>query len=93
VRQDGGSEPRKYAEKALAGRDVEVACGEVVESVTPTQVTLKSGRVIPAHTLVWGAGLQANPIATALGLKLQKGGVPRRPVREARPGRELRAPG
>src|SRR5262249_9034149 len=71
---------RKYAEKALAGRDVEVACGEVVESVTPTQVTLKSGRVIPAHTLVWGAGLQANPIATALGLKLQKGNrIPAQP--------------
>ena len=32
------------------------ACGEVVESVTATRVTLKSGRVIPAHTLVWGAG-------------------------------------
>jgi NADH:ubiquinone reductase (H+-translocating) len=71
---------RKYAEKALAGRDVEVACGEVVESVTPTRVTLKSGRVIPAHTLVWGAGLQANPIAASLGLKLEKGNrIPTQP--------------
>jgi NADH:ubiquinone reductase (H+-translocating) len=57
----------------LAGRNVGVACGEVVESVTSTQVNLKSGRVIPAHTLVWGAGLQANPIATSLGLALEKG--------------------
>jgi NADH dehydrogenase len=64
---------RTYAGKALAGRDVEVACGEVVESVTPTRVRLKSGRVIPAHTLVWGAGLQANPIAASLSLKLEKG--------------------
>ncbi|HTR22115.1 MAG TPA: NAD(P)/FAD-dependent oxidoreductase [Gemmatimonadales bacterium] len=63
---------RKYARKALAGRDVEVLCGQVVESVTPTRVTLKSGRVIPAHTLVWGAGLQANPIARSLGVDLQK---------------------
>ena len=71
---------RKYAEKALAGRDVEVACGEVVESVTATRVTLKSGRVIPAHTLVWGAGLQANPITGSLGLKLEKGNrIPAQP--------------
>ena len=63
---------RAYAQKALGGRDVEVLCGQVVESVTPTRVTLKSGRVIPAHTLVWGAGLQANPLVRSLGLELQK---------------------
>ena len=63
---------RKYAGKALAGRDVEVLCGQVVESVTATRVTLKSGRVIPAHTLVWGAGLQANSLVRSLGLELQK---------------------
>ena len=64
---------RTYARKALAGRDVEVLCGQVVDSVTPTRVTLKSGRVIPAHTLVWGAGLQANPVVRSLGVELQKG--------------------
>ena len=62
---------RKYAQKALDGRDVEVLCGQVVESVTPTRVTLKSGRVIPAHTLVWGAGLQANPLVRSLGVELR----------------------
>jgi NADH:ubiquinone reductase (H+-translocating) len=50
---------RAYAKKAFGGRDVQVQVGGVVESVMPTGVTLKSGRVIPAHTLVWGAGLQA----------------------------------
>ncbi len=64
---------RAYAKKALAGRDVQVQVGEVVESVTPTRVTLKSRRVIPAHTLVWGAGLQANPVVRLLGLELQRG--------------------
>jgi len=64
---------RKYAKKALEKRGVEVLLGEIVESVTPTRVTLKSGKVLPAHTLVWGAGLQANPIAKSLGLELQKG--------------------
>jgi NADH dehydrogenase len=29
--------------------------------------------VLEAHTLVWGAGLQANPLAGSLGLELQKG--------------------
>ena len=86
---------RKYAEKALSGRDVEVACGEVVESVTATRVTLKSGRVIPAHTLVWGAGLQANPIATSLGLKLEKGNrIPTQPdLQRRRPSGGVRGGG
>jgi NADH dehydrogenase len=30
--------------------------------------------VIPAHTLVWGAGLQASPLAAGLGVELQRGG-------------------
>ena len=32
-----------------------------------------SGGVLKAHTVVWGAGLQANPIATELGSALQHG--------------------
>ncbi len=47
--------------------------GEVVAKIEPTRVTLKSGTVIAAHTLVWGAGLQASPLADALGLELQHG--------------------
>ena len=64
---------RDYTVKALEKRDVEVVVGEIVSSVEPTRVTLKSGKVLNAHTLVWGAGLQANPIADALGVDLQKG--------------------
>ena len=37
--------------------------GERVASVSPTRVTLKSGTVLNAHTLVWGAGLQGEPLA------------------------------
>ncbi len=47
--------------------------GEVVASVSPTRVTLKSGTVLDAHTLVWGAGLQGNPLVAALGLELERG--------------------
>jgi NADH:ubiquinone reductase (H+-translocating) len=64
---------RHYTKQALEERGVEVVLGEIVESVEPTRVRLKSGKVLEAHTLVWGAGLQANPIAASLGLELQRG--------------------
>ena len=62
-----------YTKKALEERGVEILLGELVASVSPTRVTLKSGNVLKAHTLVWGAGLQASPIADELGLDLEKG--------------------
>jgi NADH dehydrogenase len=65
---------RKYTMKALKKRGVEVLLGEVVDSVSPTRVTLKSGRVLDAHTLVWGAGLKASSIAGSLGMELERGG-------------------
>lgn len=67
------SEIRRYTKKALEKRGVEVLLEEMVTSITPTQVTLRSGTVLPAHTLVWGAGLQGSPIAESLGLELQRG--------------------
>jgi NADH:quinone reductase (non-electrogenic) len=71
---------RAYTQKTLAKRGVEVLLGEIVESVAPTRVKLRSGTVIDAHTLVWGAGLQASAIAGSLGLELQKGGrIPAQP--------------
>jgi NADH:quinone reductase (non-electrogenic) len=64
---------RKYAANALAERTVEVMTGEMVSSVSPTRVTLKSGEELPAHTLVWGAGLQGNRLVRSLGLELERG--------------------
>jgi NADH dehydrogenase len=64
---------RAYTTKALADRTVEVMTGEVVASVAPTRVKLKSGNELQAHTLVWGAGLQGNPLVQTLGLELQRG--------------------
>ncbi len=64
---------RAYTEKALAKRTVEVMVGNAVKSVSPTRVTLKSGAVLPAHTLVWGAGLQGNALVQSLGLELARG--------------------
>jgi NADH dehydrogenase len=67
------SDIRSYTKKALEKRGVEVLLGEVVASIEPTRVTLKSGTAIEAHTLIWGAGLQASPLAESLGLELQHG--------------------
>jgi NADH dehydrogenase len=64
---------RTYTEKALTKRGVEVMVGEAVESVAPTRVKLKSGTVLNAHTLVWGAGLQGNRLVQSLGLDLERG--------------------
>jgi NADH dehydrogenase len=64
---------RSYTEEALSKRGVEVMTGEVVESVSPEKVMLKSGAVLPAHTLVWGAGLQGNALVRSLGLELERG--------------------
>jgi NADH dehydrogenase len=64
---------RSYVRQELEKRGVEVLVGEVATSITPRRVTLKSGNVLSAHTLVWGAGLQAHPLTTSLGLELQRG--------------------
>ena len=64
---------RNYAVEALTKRGVEVTTGEVVESITPKRVKLKSGKELKAHTLVWGAGLQGNALVQSLGLDLERG--------------------
>jgi len=64
---------RAYAVKALEARGVEVMTGETVASVSPTRVTLGSGTVLEAHTLVWGAGLTGNRLVQSLGLDLERG--------------------
>jgi NADH dehydrogenase len=63
---------RKYAAEALEQRGVDVLVGEMVASITPTRVTMKSGKVLDAHTLVWGAGLQAHPIAGTVGVEVER---------------------
>jgi NADH:quinone reductase (non-electrogenic) len=64
---------REYAQKALEKRTVELMTGVAVASVSPTRVTLKTGDVLNAHTLVWGAGLQGNQLVQSLGLELGRG--------------------
>ena len=77
---------RDYAQKALEDRGVEVHTGVGVKEVTANSVTLASGEVVKAHTVVWAAGLSANPVTASLGVELGPGG--RIPV-----GPDLQVPG
>jgi NADH dehydrogenase len=65
---------RRHALEILGKRGVEVRLGQALERATPDEVKLKDGTVIPTRTLVWGAGVRANPLADVLGLEQTRGG-------------------
>jgi NADH:ubiquinone reductase (H+-translocating) len=65
---------RTYAKDALEKRRVEVRVGEAVAEVGASFVRLKSGEEIKAHTLIWAAGVRANPLADVTGLPQGRGG-------------------
>ena len=69
-----------YTKEALEERGVTIRLGEAVKDIEADRVTLGSGEVLPATTTVWGAGLQASPLATALSSNLQHGRVPVGPM-------------
>lgn len=65
-----------YTKKELEERGVHVRLGEVVEAISPDEVTLKSGEVLKTKTLVWGAGIKSNPLIESLGVELVHGRIP-----------------
>jgi len=65
---------RDYTRRKLERRGVEVRLNEAVVEVTPEAVRLRSGETIPTRTLVWAAGVRANPLADLLGLEQTRGG-------------------
>jgi NADH dehydrogenase len=77
---------QRHARSQLEARGVEVRTGEAVRAVEPHRVELESGEVLAAHTLVWAAGVRANPLAAAL--HVESGPSGRIVV-----GRDLRIPG
>ncbi len=72
----GGYDPdlRQYTRDELVRKGAEVELGVHVASVDAGGVTLADGRRIAAQTVVWAAGIRANPLADALGLAQTKGG-------------------
>ena len=65
---------RAYAKEELEQRRVEVRLGQAVGEVGANFVRLKSGEKIKAHTLIWAAGVRANPLADVSGLPQGRGG-------------------
>jgi NADH:ubiquinone reductase (H+-translocating) len=65
---------RDYAQKALAERGIEIHTCMGVKEVGPNEITLANGDKVKTRTLIWAAGLEANPVAKSLGLELAPGG-------------------
>jgi NADH dehydrogenase len=62
-----------YAEKELTRLGVTVMLGQPVEDLT-AEGAIVGGRMIKAATMIWGAGIQAAPGVTMLGVPLERAG-------------------
>lgn len=65
---------QRHAVDALRRRGVEVRLSTQVESVSADCVELAGGERVPAHTLIWAAGVKASPLAHAVGTPTGPGG-------------------
>ncbi len=63
-----------YAARELARRGVEIRVGTTLAEVGPQSVRLSDGETILTHSLVWTAGVRANPLAQGLGLPVDERG-------------------
>jgi NADH dehydrogenase len=61
-----------YAAHQLEKRGIEIHVGTTLESVDAEAATLSDGTRIPTATLVWTAGVRANPLLAQLGLPLDE---------------------
>jgi NADH dehydrogenase len=64
----------EFTVRELRGRGIEIVTSTTVTEVTERTVTLSDGRVVPARTLVWTAGVKPHPVVAKLGLPLDDGG-------------------
>ena len=67
-------ELQNYARTVLEERGVKVHTGTGVRKVGPESIELANGETVKTHTLIWAAGLKANPIVQSLGVVLGHGG-------------------
>jgi NADH:quinone reductase (non-electrogenic) len=61
-----GDHARPVINEALAALGVETRLGVRVSALDAKTVTLSSGEIIPAQTVVWCAGMRASPLAATL---------------------------
>jgi NADH dehydrogenase len=64
----------EHARRTLEARGIEVLLGHTVREVSATGVGLADGSRLSTRTLVWAAGVKANPLAGVVGLPLDKSG-------------------
>ncbi len=64
----------EYATRHLESRGIEIHVGTTLESFDGSEAVLANGTRIPARTLVWTAGVRANPLLEQLGLPLDDRG-------------------
>jgi NADH:ubiquinone reductase (H+-translocating) len=67
-------EQQEYVAEQLRARGVELRLGEPVSEIRDRGLELADGTVIPAGTIVWTAGVRANPLVETLGLEQGPGG-------------------
>lgn len=67
-------ELRQAAKEQVASLGVQVILNRKVVEVAEDHVRLDDDTVIPTHTLVWAAGMQASPVSEMVGVELAKGG-------------------
>jgi NADH dehydrogenase len=60
VGSDMGESARPVIEEALTALGIETRLGIEVVSISPAGITFRSGKEIPAATVVWCAGMRAN---------------------------------
>jgi NADH dehydrogenase len=62
----------EYAARQLTKRGIEIHVGTTLDSVDSEAAVLSDGTRIPTATLVWTAGVRANPLLAELGLPLDE---------------------
>jgi NADH:ubiquinone reductase (H+-translocating) len=72
VGSDMGTSARPVIEAALTAAGVETRCGVGVAAVDEGGATLSTGEVLPASTVVWCAGMRANPLTADLGVECDR---------------------
>lgn len=66
-----------YALRELRGRGIDIRLGTTLEEVTANSARLSGGETLPARTVVWTAGVKAQPVLAELNLPLdERGRVP-----------------
>ncbi len=65
---------REAAGKTLWRKWIDVRFGAAVADFDGEQIRLKSGEIIPAHTVIWAAGVRAAALSARLGLPTARQG-------------------